>query len=172
MRGANGQGRIADRLEQRHLFGCQPRRLVRAPRHEELKGRPRHGDGQRGLVACRAAQPPQFLERAGDAVTDTEGGDAQHGAGRNAHGGTVRVVVGQRVGDVAGPLPTDPRRDDVTVGRPRASAHVPGVCGMVVACGLQMFGDKRGVLVGRFRVTLLDGRCQSPVHLDAIGFQL
>ena len=68
------------------------------------------------------------------------GADAQHGAGRDAHRGTVWVVVGQRVGDPAGPLPTHPRRGDVTVDRPCAGAHVPGVRGMQVAGGV---GDVR-----------------------------
>ena len=85
---------------------------------------------------------------------DSPDGAAQHGAGGDAHRGAVRVIGGQRVGDLAGPLPTDPRRSDVTVGRPRTGAHVPAVCGMAVTGGLQMFGDQRGILVGRFRVSL------------------
>ena len=100
------------------------------------------------LSPATRAQLPQLLEVAGDVRIDSPAGAAQHGAGRDAHRGAVRVVVGQRVGDLAGPLPTDPRRGDVTVGRPGAGAHVPAVRGIAVACGLQMFGDQRGILVG------------------------
>ena len=65
----------------------------------------------------------------------------------------VRVVGGQRVGDLACPLPTGPRRDNVAGGRPRSGAHVPAVGGVQITGGLQMFGDQRGILVDRCRVT-------------------
>ena len=125
------------------------------------------------LSPARAAQLPQLLEAARRrAASDTRAGAAQHGAGRDAHRGAVGVVVGQRVGDLAGPLPTDPRRGDVAVGRPRAGAHVPAVGGVQVAGGLQMFGDQRRILVRRPGLALLDRGGQAPVHLGAIGFQL
>ena len=47
----NGQGRIADGLEQRHLFGRQPRRLPHAAMHHVLHHHAGHAEGQRGLVA-------------------------------------------------------------------------------------------------------------------------
>ena len=53
-----------------------------------------------------------------------------------------------------------------------AGAHVPAVGGVQLAGGLQMFGDQRGVLVDRSRVTLFDGGGQAPVQFGAIGFQL
>src|SRR6185295_19140968 len=83
--------------------------------------------------------------------TLTPAGAAQHGAGRDSHRGAVSVVVGQRVGDLARSLPTEVRRADVAVGGPCAGAHVPAVRGSVLASGLQVLGDQRGILVGRFR---------------------
>ena len=56
------QGRIADRLDQRHLFGCQPRRLCSAATHRVLHDQPAHADGQRCLVPGRGAQLPQLLK--------------------------------------------------------------------------------------------------------------
>ena len=76
------------------------------------------------------------------------------------------------VGDAAGPLPAEPGRDEIAVGRPRGGAHVPAVGCVQITCGLQMLGDQRRVLVGRPRLTLLDCGGQAPVHLGAIGFQL
>ena len=100
---------------------------------------------------------PQFLEAVpGNADMDSPGGPAQHGARGDAHGGPVGVVGGQRVGDLARALPTQSRRGDVAVGRPRCGAHVPAVGGVQITGGLQMFGDQRGVLVDRFRVTCFD----------------
>jgi hypothetical protein len=46
-----------------------------------------------------------------------------------------------------------PRRGDVTVGRPRGRAHVPAERGVQIIGGLQMFGNQRRVLLGRCRVT-------------------
>ena len=57
------------------------------------------------------------------------------------------------VGDLAGPLPTHPRRGDVAVGRPRAGAHMPAEGGVEIAGGLQVLGDQGRVLVDRRRVT-------------------
>ena len=67
--------------------------------------------------------------------------------GGDAHRGAVRIVGGQRVGDLARPLPTGPRRHNVAGGRPRSGAHVPAVRGVQITGGLQMFGDQGGVLV-------------------------
>ena len=78
------------------------------------------------LVPGGRAQLPQLLEsRCGDVDMDSEGVAAQQGASGNAHRSAIRIVGGQRVGDLARPLPTDPRRRDVAGGRPRAGAHVP-----------------------------------------------
>jgi hypothetical protein len=48
----------------------------------------------------------------------------------DAHGGPVRVLGGQCVGDLFPVLPTESRRGDVAVGRPRCGAHVPVVAGV------------------------------------------
>ena len=112
---------------------------------------PGHADGQRDLIPGERAQLPQLIEMAGDVHIDSPAGAAQHGAGRDSHRGAVSVVVGQRVGDLARSLPTEVRRADVAVGGPCAGAHVPAVRGSVVASGLQVLGDQRGILVGRFR---------------------
>ena len=145
---ANGQGRIADRLQQRHLFRYQPRRLTRPPRRQELDCRPGHADGQRRpchLTQCTTPAGrrncPESLARARMAVAHSMVRGAIRSAARS-------VVGGQRVGDPAGPLPTDPRCGDVAVGRPCAGAHVPAVRAMLVTGSLQMFCDQRGILVG------------------------
>ena len=80
--------------------------------------------------------------------------------------------AGSRVGDPAGPLPTEPGSGDVAVGRPRAGAHVPAIRGVQLAGGLEVFGDQRRVLLHRAGRTLLDRGGQAPVPLGAIGFQL
>ncbi len=103
---------------------------------------------------------------------DPESVAAQQGARRDAHRGAVRVVGGQRIGDLARPLPTRYARSDVAGGRPRSGAHVPGVRGVQITGGLQMFGDQRSVLVGRRRVTFFDRGRQPPVHLGSIGLEL
>ena len=75
------------------------------------------------------------------------------GASGDAHRSAARIVGGQRVGDLARPLPTGPRRHNVAGGRPRSGAHVPAVGGVQITGGLQMFGDQGGILVSRCRVT-------------------
>ena len=120
---------------------------------------PAHADGQRRLVPGGRAQLPQLLEEAaGDVRMDPEGVAAQPGARGDAHRGAVRVVGGQRVGDLARPLPTEPRRRDIAVGRPRPGAHVPAVRGVQITGGLQMLGDQGGILVGRCRRHVLRSR--------------
>ena len=44
-------------------------------------------------------------------------------------------------------LPTELRRSDIAVGRPRSRPHVPLVGGGQITRGLQVLGDQRGVLV-------------------------
>ena len=68
------QRRIADRLDQRHGFGGQPRRLADPAMNHVLRHQPGHADGQRRLVPGGGAQLPKFLE----AVT----GRCRHGPGR------------------------------------------------------------------------------------------
>ena len=51
-------------------------------------------------------------------------------------------------------------------------AHVPAVGGVQITGGLQMFGDQRGIFVGRAGLTFLDRGGQAPVPLGASGFQL
>ena len=118
--------------------------------HHVIHRQPGHADGQRDLVPGRAAQLPQ-LRRSGPAFVLHRLASRCRTAwcGARCAWQSAGVVGGQRVGDMAGPLPTDPRRGDVAVGRPRAGAHVPAVRGLQFACGLQMFGDQRRVLVGR-----------------------
>ena len=53
-----------------------------------------------------------------------------------------------------------------------AGAHVPAVRGAQITGGLQMLGDQRGVLVGRFRVAGFDRGGQPPVQLGAIRLEL
>ena len=92
----HGQGGIADRLEQRHLFGCQPRPLTRTPGVQELGGQPGHADGQRDLVPGRAAQLLQLRECGPGfpGLLRLKVGGTQHGAGGDAHRQAVGVVVG------------------------------------------------------------------------------
>ena len=119
-----------------------------------LQRQPDHADGQRPLVPGRRAKLSQLLEEAAGKIgIDPEGVAAQPGARGDAHRGAVRIVGGQRVGDPARPLPTDSRGGDVAGGRPRPGAHVPAERCVEIACGLQVLGDQRGVLVDRSRVT-------------------
>ena len=53
-----------------------------------------------------------------------------------------------------------------------AGAHVPAVGGVQITCGLEVFGDQRGVLVGRCRVTRFDRGGHAPMQLGAIRFEL
>ena len=154
------QGRIADRLEQGHLFGCQPRRLAhRGP--ETCDPSPARPCRWPATPCPRRRRTTPAAPRSGRRrlfAWTRQAVAAQHGARGDAHRGPVGVVGGQRVGDLAGPLPTEPRRGDVAVGRPRCGAHVPAVRGVQITGGLQMFGDQRRVLVGRCRVALLRSR--------------
>ena len=105
---------------------------------------PGHADGQRRLVPGRRAQLSQLLEEAaGDVGMDPEGVAAQQGARRDAHRGAVRVVGGQRVGDPARPLPTQPTPPTMS----RVAAHAPArmcqpIGGVQIAGGLQVLGDQ------------------------------
>ena len=112
------QGGIADRLEQRHLFGCQPRRLTRAPGVEQLGCQPGHADGQRDLVPGGAAQLPQLREAAprfpGLLGLDPRWHTAWCGGRCASTIGRGRRRVG--VGDPAGALPTEPGSGDIAVG--------------------------------------------------------
>ena len=84
---------------------------------------------------------------------DSEGVTAQQGASGNAHRSAIRIVGGQRVGDLARPLPTGPRRHNVAGGQPRSGTHVPVVGGVLITGGLQMFGDQSGIFISRCQVT-------------------
>ena len=55
----DGQGGIANRLNQRHVLGCQPRRLPHASVHDVLHHQPSHGDRQRDLVVGGAESPKE-----------------------------------------------------------------------------------------------------------------
>ena len=103
---------------------------------------------------------------------DPEGVGTQQGAGGDAQRDAVRVVAGQRVGDLARPLPTQIRRPDVAVGRPRPGAHVPAVGGVQIAGGLQMFGYQGSVLLGRCWITRLNRGRDALVQIGAIRFEL
>ena len=103
---------------------------------------------------------------------DSKGAAAQHGARGDAQGCPVGVLGGQSVGDPLGALPTQPRRGDVAVGRPRPGAHMPAVGGVQIARGLQMLGDQRRVLISRGRVSRLDRGGHPPVQFGAIRFEL
>ena len=114
------QGRLADRLDQRHGFGGQPRRLAHPAVTHVLHHQPDHAIGQRRLVPGGRAKLSQLLKEAvGDVGMDSEGVAAQPGARGDAHRGAIRIVGGQRIGDLARPLPTGPRRHNVAGGRPR-----------------------------------------------------
>ena len=140
------------------------------PVDPELDRRPGIPTANETLSPASAAQLPQLGER--PSFTRLAGAATQHGAGGDAHRQVVGVIVRQRVGDPACPLPTDPGSSEIAVGRPRGGAHVPAVRGMQFTCGLQMFGDQRRVLVGRPGRTLLDHGGQAAMQLGAIGFQL
>jgi hypothetical protein len=51
-------------------------------------------------------------------------------------------------------------------------AYVPAVGGVQITGGLEVFGDQRGVLLGRCRLLGFDGGGQPPVQPGAIGPQL
>ena len=124
-------------------------------------------------VAGRVAQVAQFVEAGvGDAAAETVGVPAQHGAGRDLYRQPVGVVDGQPVGDVAGALPVRLGRADVPGGRPACGPHVPAVGDVQITGGLKMFGDQRGILLSRCRISLFDRDGQPPMQLGAIGFQL
>ena len=134
---------------------------------------PRHADGQRRFVPGFCAQLPQLLEQpAGDVGVNPESIAAQQGERRDAHRGAARVIGGQRIGHPARPLPTQTGGSDVAGGRPRSGAHVPGVRGVLITGGFQMFSDQRSILVGRRRVTFFDCGRNTPVHLGSIGLEL
>ena len=80
---------------------------------------------------------------------DSVGIGTQQGASGDPHRQPVRVVGGQRVGDLARPPPTQIRRRDIAGGRPRTRAHVPAIGGVQITGGLQMLGDQRGILIGQ-----------------------
>ena len=84
---------------------------------------------------------------------DSEGVTAQQGASGNAHRIAICIVGGQRVGDLARPLPTGPRRHNVAGGQPRSGTHAPVVRGALIAGRLQMFCDQSGIFIRRSQVT-------------------
>jgi hypothetical protein len=89
------QGRVADRLDEVHGFGCQLRRLAHPGLERVIGHQPCRGDGQRRLVPGRGAQLPQFIKAVpGDVPLYSPGGPAQHGARGDAHGCPVRVIGG------------------------------------------------------------------------------
>ena len=92
------------------------------------------------------------------------GGDA-HRVPSGSSSGSASAILARA-------LPTQPRRADVAVGRPRRGAHVPVEGGTQIPGGLQVFGDQRGVLLRRCRVTRLDCGRNAPVQLGAVGFEL
>ena len=165
--------RVADRLDQRHVFGGQPRRLAHLAVHHVLAQQPHHANGQPPFFCGRRAQVPQLLEEAaGHVGMDPEGIGTQQGASGDAHRQPVRVVGAQRIGDPARPLPTQIGTRDIAGGRPRCGAHVPGIRGVQITGGLQMFGDQRRILVNRRRVTRFDCGRHPTVHLGAIRLEL
>ena len=89
----------------------------------------------------------------GDVDMDSEGVTAQQGASGNAHRSAIRIVGGQRVGDLARPLPTGPRCHNVAGGQPCSGTHMPAVGRAEITGGLQMFGNQRGIFISRCRVT-------------------
>ena len=154
------QGRIADRLDEGHGFGCQPRRLAAAGVEQVLHHQPRHADGQRRLVPGGGAQLPQFVE----AVTGHVAIWTRKAVPHNMVRGAMRMAA--RSGSSAGNASAtwrarsqlSTRRGDVAVGRPRSGAHVPAVRGVQITGGLQVLGDQRGVFVDRCRVTAVRSR--------------
>ena len=84
---------------------------------------------------------------------DSEGVTAQQGASGNAHRSAIRIVGGQRVSDLARPLPTGPRRNNVAGGQPRSGTYVPVVRDVLITGGLQMFCNQSGIFISRCRVT-------------------
>ena len=53
-----------------------------------------------------------------------------------------------------------------------AGTHVPAVRGVQIACGLQVLGNQRGILVERVRLPLFDCGGQPPMQFGAIGLEL
>ena len=115
---------------------------------------PGHADGQRRLVPRRAAQLSEFVEEAaGDVGMDPDRcrttGRAERCASRSGPG--RRRAARRRPGV---PAPNSDRAAAMSrVAAHAAGTHVPAVGGVQITGGLQMFGDQRGVLVGRCRVT-------------------
>jgi len=76
------QRRIADRLEQRHVFGGHLRRLAHTGVHQVIHYQPGHADRQGRLVPGKGAQLLQLFESAGDVRMDPPAAATQQGAGR------------------------------------------------------------------------------------------
>ncbi|BCI87486.1 hypothetical protein NIIDMKKI_26920 [Mycobacterium kansasii] len=72
---------------------------------------------------------------------------AQQSSWSYSHRDPVRDIVGQSVGNLAGPLPAPARRGLVANASPLTGAQVPDLGFAQVPGGLQMFGDQRRVLV-------------------------
>ena len=78
-----------------------------------------HAEGQRRLVAGGARTTPAAPRKWPPICASTRQ-PVPHNMVRGAMRIAMRpgVLIGQCVGDLAGPLPADPRRGDITVGRP------------------------------------------------------
>ena len=82
----------------------------------------------------------------------------------------MRMVLGQLIGDVPRSAPARSCGQDVAVVVPPSGAHVPAERRRELACGLQMSGDHRRVLVCRLRFFQVSSK--EPVKLRAIAFEL
>jgi hypothetical protein len=126
----------------------------------------RHTHYQRHLIIGVGAQFAQFIEPSiSDATAGSPGTSAQKRAWRDPHRLPVWVIGRQSVGHLTCALPASPGSPDVTIGGPRAGAHVPAKSVAEIICGLQVCGDQRGVLVCCRRVASLDSGGEAAVKL-------
>ena len=169
----SGQGRVADRVEQRHQFRCQSLRLrqlaaLRMPRH-----RAHHADGQRGLVAGERAQLPQFLEAAPESSAWTRQSVA-HSTVR----GAMRIAV--RSGWSSGSASATWRaRSQLTraaaISRlldQRAGAHVPVEAACRSPAASKCSAISAAFSSSRPVTALFDRGGHPPVQFGAVGLEL
>ena len=80
-------------------------------------------------------------------VADVERSRGQLGSRRDPGVTMGTVHVGNQVGDGARALPLQARGRKIARPKPFRGAHVPGVCGRQIACGLEVGSDQGRVLL-------------------------
>ena len=149
------QRRIADRLDEGHGFRCQPRRLADPAPPRVIHHQPAPCPMASDALSPAAVHNSRNSSKRSPATFTWTRQAIPHNMvrGRDAHGCPVGVIGRHCVGDRLGALPTQSRRGDVAVGRPRCGAHMPAVGGVQITGGLQVFGNQGRILISRCRVT-------------------